>query len=399
MRFPVKQFIVLALAGAAQVLHAYQAPVPPFAPAAGEEGTTAIAYTDAAILSWASGVAELTFGEEVSDEGNWKDPQAVLGPSSGGASQVLVLGRGGTITLEFHSRIADRDGFDFAVFENAFSDTFLELAYVEVSSDGLHFVRFPNYSFTMEPVGSWGHVQASLIHGYAGKYRAGYGTPFDLDILQEAYDAVLAGYDKFSVEFESQLRTNFPHLDLHAIKYVRLTDIPGDGTSRDSEGFPVYDPYPTVITAGFDLDAIGVMHPGTPQQLVYADWVSQFGLSGAAADDFDKDGWPDGVEYHFRTNPADVRDKPQVRIVPSSSGTGLDLAYAVSAIVQGGIDLHYSRDGSSWDLLQAAPLIPADPGEMEWIDGEPFIDRSIRIPDDNGEGFFMWTAILPGDAN
>ena len=47
-------------------------------------------------------------------------------------------------------------------------------------------------------------------------------------------------------------------VDLSAVTHVRLIDIVGDGTYMDSLGNPVYDPYPTSGSAGFDLDAVGV---------------------------------------------------------------------------------------------------------------------------------------------
>ena len=43
---------------------------------------------------------------------------------------------------------------------------------------------------------------------------------------------------------------------------VRLVDIVGDGTYQDSSGDVIYDPFPTAESAGFDLDAIGVIHQG-----------------------------------------------------------------------------------------------------------------------------------------
>ena len=52
-------------------------------------------------------------------------------------------------------------------------------------------------------------------------------------------------------------------VDLQNIAYVRIVDIVGDGTSLDSRGEPIYDPYPTAGSAGFDLDAIGVSN-GAP---------------------------------------------------------------------------------------------------------------------------------------
>jgi len=44
---------------------------------------------------------------------------------------------------------------------------------------------------------------------------------------------------------------------------VRIIDIIGDGTFIDSESNVIYDPYPTVSSAGFDLDAVGVSN-GAP---------------------------------------------------------------------------------------------------------------------------------------
>ena len=74
--------------------------------------------------------------------------------------------------------------------------------------------------------------------------------------LKAAYAAVLDGYTGFSEEFSEELLYNFPYLDFENIRYVRLIDIPGDGLSKDCQGFSIYDPYPTLITAGFDLDAV-----------------------------------------------------------------------------------------------------------------------------------------------
>ena len=43
------------------------------------------------------------------------------------------------------------NSWDFCVFENAFNDSFLELGFVEVSSNGNDFYRFPSTSFTQDP--------------------------------------------------------------------------------------------------------------------------------------------------------------------------------------------------------------------------------------------------------
>ncbi|MFN6048554.1 MAG: T9SS C-terminal target domain-containing protein, partial [Bacteroidota bacterium] len=54
------------------------------------------------------------------------------GPAA--SNGVVSLGDGGIATLTFDPPITNGDGFDFAVFENTFLDTFLELAFVEVST-------------------------------------------------------------------------------------------------------------------------------------------------------------------------------------------------------------------------------------------------------------------------
>ena len=41
---------------------------------------------------------------------------------------------------------------------------------------------------------------------------------------------------------------------------MRIRDLLGDGSNRDSYGNPIYDPTPTYGTGGFDLDAVGVLN-------------------------------------------------------------------------------------------------------------------------------------------
>jgi len=213
----------------------------PFAPAAGQAGTTAIDKDSLAFTAWATGWTGYQAGTDV--DAGWQTPQKALGKAVGDSFDVVSLGNGGSITLTFTQPIANGEGSDFAVFENSFSDTFLELACVEVSSNGADFYRFPNYSYTSSKVGAFGATDPTNISGLAGKYRQGYGTPFDLSEL-----AGIAG------------------LDLNNIGYVRIKDILGNGTDRDSLGNPIYDPYKTTGSAGFDLDAIGVIHQASRTQ-------------------------------------------------------------------------------------------------------------------------------------
>jgi hypothetical protein len=49
-------------------------------------------------------------------------------------------------------------------------------------------------------------------------------------------------------------------VDLSNITAIRIVDIIGDGSVRDSLGHLVYDPYPTTGSAGFDLDAVGLIN-------------------------------------------------------------------------------------------------------------------------------------------
>lgn len=240
-----------------------------FAPAAGTQYSTAVESNDAAIVGWATGYQNYLAGVEA--DAVFQTPQKALGApgnhdgnNEGSTFDIVSLGRGGSIVLTFDPPIVDGDGFDFAVFENSFSNTFLELAKVEVSSDGVNFVQFPAFSTVPAPVGGFGISDAADIEQLAGKYRAGFGTPFDL----------------------SQLAGN-PLVDLNNIAYVRLIDVVGDGSASndislqavaDWAGMTVaqlpqfvvdginaapaaiYDPYPTISSAGFDLDAIGVMN-------------------------------------------------------------------------------------------------------------------------------------------
>jgi len=212
-----------------------------YQPAAGQDGSTAIHMNSEVFKAWASDYMEpVDYGSELID--TWKTPEKALGPAKGTTSDVVSLGRGGSITLTFNRSIKNGPSYDFAVFENGFNDKYLELAYVEVSSDGEHFLRFDCAYLGTEAVGAFAFHDTSLIGGLAGKYRAGYGTPFDLEELINENAAVDG------------------EVDINDIRFVRIVDVVGDGNAVDSFGNPIYDPYPTVESAGFDLDAIGVIN-------------------------------------------------------------------------------------------------------------------------------------------
>ena len=242
--------------------------VHPFPAKVGELSSTALSKDSELIVGWATGVEDYSPGTNV--DAAWQDTSEGLGAAEGSTHDIVCLGRGGSITLTFEHPIVNGEGDDFAVFENSFSDTFLELAWVEVSSDGVHFVRFPNYSYLTQPVGGFGNLNTSDIYGFAGKYRRGYGTPFDLSELQEAYEAVLNDSTVFADDYGDALKAVFDsnNIDLNDIRYVRLVDVVGDGNQSsalrvpnyEQAGYPVFDPYPTSGSAGFDLDAVAVLN-------------------------------------------------------------------------------------------------------------------------------------------
>ena len=196
---------------------------------------------DAKIVAWATAYENYKVGDNVDEE--WQTPEKALGKAEGTSTDIVVLGDGGSIVLTFDKPITDGEGADFAVFENSFDEGFLELGTVEVSSDGEHFVAFDNYYLGVEKIGSYDNSQdASLIFGFAGKFKQGEGTPFDLSELAGKPE-VAAGT-----------------LDLTAVTHVKIIDVIGDGSQKDSLGEPIYDPYPTAGSAGFDLDALAVIN-------------------------------------------------------------------------------------------------------------------------------------------
>lgn len=212
-----------------------------FPPAAGEPGSTAIPIDDSRIQRWVDTLVSYLPGEDVDPQ--WQNANNAIGPASVNTFDVVSLGRGGQITLSLQSPLIRQTGPEFAVFDNAFSPNFLELAYVEVSSDGENFVRFPTFSETPNLVGSFGVMDTTKVLGFAGKYQIGFGTPFDLDQLPP-----------------------HPQLDLEQIRFIRIVDVIGNGSEVDSIGRPIFDPFPTFISAGFDLNGIAALDP-IPLQL------------------------------------------------------------------------------------------------------------------------------------
>jgi len=221
-----------------------------YAPPPGFPGTTAIYQDSSAFYAWAKNctvtrgfvnISDTNFVYNNSNRASYGNVYMATGKPDG---LVLSLGDGGVATLTFDTVISDHIGWDFAVFENSFSNGFLELAYVEVSSDGVRFVRFPSVSLTQsqQQVGTFDTIDTRKINNLAGKYRLGYGTPFDLNQLSDSSG-----------------------LDISHITHIRVIDVVGclqDAYVRfDSQGHKLNDPWPTPFdTGGFDLDGVGLVH-------------------------------------------------------------------------------------------------------------------------------------------
>ena len=220
-----------------------------FGPAVGEPGTTAIHKDSSDIKGWATKMVTFNRGLEdiINEMGpvvSFGEPENALGYAEGTSTDVVSLGDYGSIVLGFEYPIMNGAGNDFAVFENSFSDTYLEFAHVEVSTDGVRFVRIPSTSVisTDEQVSTYGTCETSQVHNLAGKYRQGYGTPFDLEDIIDSTG-----------------------VNLDSIFYVKIIDVIGtidpEYASRDHLGNIINDPYETAFASGgFDLDAVAVMN-------------------------------------------------------------------------------------------------------------------------------------------
>jgi hypothetical protein len=241
-----------------------------FAPAAGQPGSTALRADSSCFVNWANqchvqrGLKQINLPD--SGYASVGTAQSAIGQAS--TNGVVSLGDGGIATLTFNPPISDGNGFDFAIFENTFLDSFLELAFVEVSTDSQSWARFPNESLTQTKTqtASFGYTQPTKIHNLAGKYRHPYGTPFDLQ----------------DVAMMSNIQIN-------DIRYVRIIDVVGSidtpYAQRDSKNRIINDPWPTPFaSSGFDLDAVGVIHqlatnvnendPNPPKRPMYFNSIS-----------------------------------------------------------------------------------------------------------------------------
>jgi hypothetical protein len=238
----MKRLSTLLLLAASTVLHA-QNNIDEFA----------IPANDSRITAWATGcqvnrgwidIADKSLGQVTTGT-----EQNAVGPYTNFGA-VLSLGDSGVATLTFATPISDVSGPDFAVFENGFIDptdstnAYLEFAFVEVSSDGHNFVRFPaQYTGPSEAqFDNFTYIKGYHYENLAGRYVNGYGTPFDLALLEDS-----------------------AAIDISNITHVRIVDVVGNidpqYCSRDAFGNIINDPYPSPFpSGGFDLAAVAVLN-------------------------------------------------------------------------------------------------------------------------------------------
>ena len=223
----------------------YSVSMAQYAPAVGKPGSTAIYMDSNAIVAWATQCTVYRGWQNSANHSLGKTSLGSISSVYGKAdNDVLSLGDGGFAIIQFTQSIANSSGPDFVVFENAFDDYFLELAFVEVSSDGQNYFRFPAHSLTQvdSQITTFGQLQTENIHNLAGKYRASYGTPFDLEELK-----------------------NTIGLDIMHITHIKIIDVVGsidtNYATKDADNHIINDPFPTPFASGgFDLDAVGVLH-------------------------------------------------------------------------------------------------------------------------------------------
>jgi len=209
---------------------------------------TPIHFESEKIINWATNVSITRGYQNIMTPSlglaSFGEPSNGIGKADG---EVVSLGDRGEAIITFTTPIINGEGCDFAVFENSAKYQelpFLELAFVEVSSNGVDFFRFPAVSNTQTATqtGGFDSTNPDNVYNLAGKHLTYYGTPFDLEELK-----------------------NIDGLDINNITHIKIIDVVGsinpNYASYDSNGNIINDPFPTPFnSSGFDLDAVGVIN-------------------------------------------------------------------------------------------------------------------------------------------
>lgn len=166
-------------------------------------------------------------------------PTIVYGMPQTGGKDVVALGGGGTLEIKLHGfLVADGDGPDFTLFENAvyskkLNVVFAERAQVSVSQDGETFFDYPCDVNNV----------ADFYPGCAGVH--------EVFPLQDPTDPAVSGGDHYDLA----------DVGLPWIQYIRIQDLdtchPGDPT-YETQQFKYLCTGPGV--QGFDLDAVAIVN-------------------------------------------------------------------------------------------------------------------------------------------
>jgi hypothetical protein len=194
------------------------------------------------------------------------------GPSQGG-TDIYQLGIGGVVVIELASAATDGFGTDLIVYENPFlvfggdqGESWIEAAFVDVSSDGLTWVRFPtSYAGEQGPFSPFIGVPLTWYSGFAGVSHASAWPVFGAD----PFDVVAGGGDAFDLaDLADDPQVQLGFVNLQNIRFVRITDVQA-GVATDTEGNLIWDcGDPNFATA--DIDAVCAVNnvaqslPGRP---------------------------------------------------------------------------------------------------------------------------------------
>lgn len=311
----LKRQLALTIAAVLTAVSAVAGPFPDY--------NQGILSNDARIVGWATSWQDHVQPDPLSggfchNNSNQTDSidHAVLGAPTdftlnGTTKHILALGRGGSITLTFGRPVPRQSGWNFAVFNNAFLSTAPDLvdrgggtnyvhdnsgtnlvpvargynfvwckpAFVDASSDATNWARFPVTYWNTDVLfqasvpdspDHWLSQDATMIDGLAGRAVLQYGTAFSLSTLTNT-PQVMSGL-----------------VDLSNIRYIRLTDVIGDGSTTDQFGNVIYSPYydgtqlPALIatldssTDGFCLRGVAILE--TPTPTIGGAWMTQTGF-------------------------------------------------------------------------------------------------------------------------
>ncbi|MBN1554397.1 MAG: hypothetical protein JXA11_06605 [Phycisphaerae bacterium] len=360
------------------------------------------------------------------------DPQKATGAVTGDNFNIVSLGDrdaaeilsnpAGSLTLSFTKSIINGSGADFAVFENCFvsqyttgqgstyGEMLAEFAFVEVSTNGTDFARFPNSYLNYPDGGTGGDLDGdsnpenityltqdvSNVYNLAGKHQnasgESWGTPFNLDELAE--DPLVTGGT----------------VNLNNINYIRVVDIAGDGTTIGSDGKRIYDAWVTWGSGGIDVEAVGAIHlltDSNESQTVQTvspggDTWAHWGAGESELDILFQDtARGDGTAVDVT---AEEYSGSELALIPYDVLSAWEVDTDTLAFEEGGdgtlvfhIDLgEYSGDGS--DLLA---LLWDD---TEWIEAGDIVDydETTGLLTVEGVTDFSLLAVstwIPGDAN